>query len=110
MFVQLKGYFVDGLVPIRSLTDDFYVFEPESHRLVGRVVRRAEELKVQLRELNLAEYQAIHPAFAQDVHTVLDFQRSVEAQDAKGGTAAAAVRRQIEQAKMILEDSPNSAV
>ncbi len=96
---DLADYLVRKKVPFR-----------QSHSLVGRVVRRAEELKVQLRELNLAEYQAIHPAFAQDVHKVLDFQRSVEARDAQGGTAAAAVRRQIEQAKMILEDSPNSAV
>jgi argininosuccinate lyase len=96
---DLADYLVRKKVPFR-----------QSHSLVGRVVRRAEELKVQLRELNLAEYQAIHPAFAQDVHTVLDFQRSVEARDARGGTAAAAVRRQIEQARMILEDSPNRAV
>lgn len=57
LFVQLKGYFVDGLVPIRSLTDDFYVFEPESHRLVGRSSSRryrlADEVEVVLKGVDL---------------------------------------------------------
>ena len=35
LFVQLDGLYVDGLVPIRTLGDDFYRFEPEAHRLVG---------------------------------------------------------------------------
>ena len=29
------SYFVDGLVPIRTMGDDYYVYEAESHRLVG---------------------------------------------------------------------------
>jgi argininosuccinate lyase len=74
----------------------------QSHHLIGRVVRRAEELGLSLKELNLADYQAIHPAFAQDVYAVFDFQRSVELRDAEGGTASAAVRAQIERAQAIL--------
>jgi ribonuclease R len=34
-FVQLETYYVDGLVPIRTLGDDYYLYEAESHRLVG---------------------------------------------------------------------------
>ena len=36
LFVQLEELFVDGLVPIRTLADDYYLYEPEAHRLVGQ--------------------------------------------------------------------------
>ncbi|MGB6367992.1 MAG: S1 RNA-binding domain-containing protein, partial [Thermoanaerobaculia bacterium] len=56
LFVQLADYYVDGLVPIRTLADDFYVFDPEAHRLVGqekeRVFRLADEVRVQLAGVN----------------------------------------------------------
>ena len=85
---DLADYLVRKGVPFR-----------ESHRMVGQVVRRAEERGVSLQELDLAEYQLVHPAFASDVYQVLDFQRSVEARDAEGGTAPAAVRVQIKRAR-----------
>jgi argininosuccinate lyase len=74
----------------------------ESHHLVGQAVRRAEELGVSLKHLSLAEYQAIGPAFADDVYAVFDFQRSVEARDTEGGTAPTAVQIQIERARAVL--------
>jgi argininosuccinate lyase len=74
----------------------------ESHYLIGQAVRRAEELGVSLKELDLAEYRAVHPAFAEDVYGVFDFRRSVEARDVEGGTAPAAVHVQIERAKRAL--------
>lgn len=52
LFVQLDGYFVDGLVPIRTMGDDYYRYEPEAHRLVGenkgRVFRLADPVEVVL--------------------------------------------------------------
>jgi ribonuclease R len=52
LFVQLEEFHVDGLVPIRTLTDDYYVYEPESHRLVGerlgRVFQLADPVEVEL--------------------------------------------------------------
>jgi ribonuclease R len=36
LFVQLDHLFVDGLVPIRTLADDYYLHDPAAHRLVGR--------------------------------------------------------------------------
>jgi len=88
---DLADYLVHKGIPFR-----------ESHHLVGRVVRRAEELRVPLKELALAEYQAIHPAFAGDLYAVFDFRRSVEARDTEGGTAPVAVRTQIERARELL--------
>ncbi len=67
----------------------------ESHHLVGRVVRRAEELHCALRDLPLVELQAISPSFTSDAAAVWDFERSVEQRRAIGGTARAAVEAQI---------------
>jgi ribonuclease R len=39
-FVELKDLFVEGLVHISSIADDFYVFEEDLHRLVGQHRRR----------------------------------------------------------------------
>jgi len=88
---DLADYLVRQGVPFR-----------ESHHLVGQVVQRAEELGAPLKALDLAEYQAIHPAFAEDVYEVFDFRRSVEARSAEGGAAPAAVRVQIERAQALL--------
>jgi ribonuclease R len=58
LFVQLDDLHVDGLVPIRTLGDDYYLFEPESHRLVGdnqgRVFRLADPVEVRLAGVSLA--------------------------------------------------------
>ncbi|HXO21768.1 MAG TPA: S1 RNA-binding domain-containing protein, partial [Thermoanaerobaculia bacterium] len=57
LFVQLDGYYVDGLVPIRTLGDDYYVFEPEAHRLVGersrQVFQLADPVEVELTGVDL---------------------------------------------------------
>ncbi len=74
----------------------------QSHHLVGQAVRQAEELGVPLKQLEIAEYQAIHPSFAQDLYRCFDVRASVEARDAHGGTAPATVRIQIEQARSLV--------
>ena len=85
---DLADYLVRQGVPFR-----------ESHGLVGQAVRRAEALGVPLKALDLSEYQAVHPAFTEDLYEVFDFQRSVAARDTEGGTAPVAVQEQIERAK-----------
>jgi len=93
---DLAEYLVQKGVPFR-----------ESHQLVGQAVRRAEELGVSLRGLSLANYQIIHPAFSEDLYTVFDFQRSVQARNSAGGTAPEAVRNQIEHAKALISQTKN---
>ncbi len=39
-FVELRDIFVEGLVHVSGLTDDFYQFEEERHRLIGSNRRR----------------------------------------------------------------------
>ena len=52
LFVTLEDIYVDGLIPISSLGDDFYRFEDVEHRLVGastgRVYRLGDRLRVKL--------------------------------------------------------------
>ena len=52
LFVQLDAYYVDGLVPIRTLGDDYYLYEADAHRLVGerhgRVFQLADAVEVDL--------------------------------------------------------------
>src|SRR4029077_7291682 len=36
LFVTLQDFFVEGLVPVSSLGDDFFVYEEKQHRLKGR--------------------------------------------------------------------------
>ncbi len=54
LFVELDDLFVDGLVPLHALTDDFYVVELEQRRLVGRrsgrTFRLADAVEVELVE------------------------------------------------------------
>jgi argininosuccinate lyase len=66
----------------------------DSHHLVGRVVRRAEELGCTLKELPDDELAAIDPRLA-DSQEVWDFERSVERRATAGGTARGSVLEQI---------------
>ncbi len=68
----------------------------QSHHLVGRAVRLAEERGCALRELSLADLQNISPYFTAEVSAVWDFERSVEQRNVDGGTSRQAVMAQIE--------------
>jgi ribonuclease R len=57
IFVELQDIFVEGLVHIASLNDDYYEFDEELHRLVGqrrrRIFRIGDRVKVRLVKVNL---------------------------------------------------------
>ena len=52
VFVTLDQYFVDGLLHVRSLEDDYYQFSPKDYALVGdrrgRRYRLGDRLRVQV--------------------------------------------------------------
>jgi len=56
VFVTLKDYFVEGLVPISALGNDFFVYEERQHRLRGRTTgktfRLGDEIRVRLVEID----------------------------------------------------------
>jgi len=59
IFVELDQIYVDGLVHITALDNDYYHFDPVGHRLTGertgQVYRLGDRLRVQLAAVNLDE-------------------------------------------------------
>ena len=57
IFVQLDAIFVDGLVHITALDNDYYHFDPVGHRLhgerTGTVYRLGDRLRIQVAAVNL---------------------------------------------------------
>lgn len=75
----------------------------EAHDLVGQAVLLSEKRGVKLRELDHVDFKGISSTFGSNLFDVLDFEASVEARSVTGGTALAAVRAQLEEARAILE-------
>jgi argininosuccinate lyase len=67
----------------------------EAHHIAGAVVKRAEDLGVDLDQVPLADMQAIEPAITADALTVLGVEASVKARMSYGGTAPDRVKEQI---------------
>lgn len=90
---DLADYLVHRGVPFRR-----------SHEAIGRIVRLAEERNAGLQELSVEDYQGIHPAFADDVHELFDWDRSADSRAVPGGTARSAVESQLERARQALSE------
>lgn len=68
----------------------------EAHHVTGAVVKRAEALGLSsLRDMPLAELQAIEPRITEEARVLLDVKRSVDSRASFGGTAPGQVRAQI---------------
>ena len=56
VFVTLKDFFVEGLVPMSALGNDFFVYEEKQHRLRGRssgkTYRLGDSLRVKLKAID----------------------------------------------------------
>lgn len=59
LFVELKNVYIEGLVHITSLPQDYYIHEPMRNRLIGERSRKAfamgDELRVKVTRVNLDE-------------------------------------------------------
>jgi ribonuclease R len=59
LFVDLQGLYVEGLVHVTSLANDYYTFDKPHHRLVGERSKRAfglgDRLRVRVVRVNLDE-------------------------------------------------------
>jgi ribonuclease R len=59
IFVELDGVYVDGLVHITALDNDYYHFDPVGHRLTGertgQVYRLGDRLRVKVAAVNLED-------------------------------------------------------
>ncbi len=67
----------------------------EAHHITGAIVKRAEELGLELDKLPLDEMQKIEPAITAEVIPALSLEASVAARMSYGGTAPDRVREQI---------------
>jgi argininosuccinate lyase len=71
----------------------------DAHEAVGRAVRRAEELAVDLPQLSLAELQGFSPLIGEDIFAVLTVEGSLAARNHLGGTAPEQVHAAIARAR-----------
>lgn len=59
LFVELEGVFIEGLVHVTALYNDYYHFDPTGHRLCGErtgyVYRLADRVKVRVMRVNVEE-------------------------------------------------------
>lgn len=83
---DLAEYLVRKGVPFR-----------ETHHVAGAAVALAERKGIELAALTAEDIMALHPAFADDVVKVWDFEQSVESRNAVGGTSRSSVLAQTAQ-------------
>jgi argininosuccinate lyase len=76
----------------------------EAHGKVGALVRRGIALGRPLRDLPLAEFQAVHADLDDTIFAVFDFGRSVARKSSVGGTAPQQVREQVARWRDLLGD------
>lgn len=61
IFVELKDTFIEGMVPIERLEDDFYIFDEKSYSLIGRdfdgVIRLGDEVEIVVESVLLEKKQ-----------------------------------------------------
>jgi argininosuccinate lyase len=71
----------------------------EAHGVVGSVVQLAENKKIRLTELSLADLQSISSMFSDDVQTVFSFTSALANRAIPGGTSPEALENQLNQAR-----------
>ena len=76
----------------------------EAYNLVGKVVKTSLAAGKLLKDLTLEEWQALHPAFEQDIYGAIAPQQVVSARNSYGGTGFEQVRQALQQARQRLDD------
>jgi len=77
----------------------------EAHDMVGRLVLRAIEIKIELHELPLAEMQAVSPLIGEDVYAALTLEQTLSTKAQIGGTAPARVAEALNAARKSLGET-----
>ncbi len=90
---DVADYLVTKQVPFR-----------EAYGMVGQVVKTCLQTNKLLKDLTLAEWQAIHPAFENDIYDAIKPRQVVAARNSYGGTGFNQVRKAIDRAEQILFD------
>lgn len=92
-FVELEPYFVEGLVHVSSLDDDYYEYEEDKHRLRGRSTGRTFKLgnrvRVQLarvdRERRRLDFSLLEGPLEAEIEVPKDQQARADERDGGGG-------------------------
>ena len=71
----------------------------EAHAITGRVVKHADESGCDLKDLALADLQAIEPRITADALALLDPAQAIARRTSEGGTAPGEVEKQIARAR-----------
>jgi argininosuccinate lyase len=74
----------------------------ESHGAVGKLVRRAEELRCEMTALPPSAFTTAHALFTDDVYEALGARASIAHREVVGGTGPEAVAEQLEAARRAL--------
>ncbi|KAJ6455691.1 argininosuccinate lyase [Mycena sanguinolenta] len=88
---DLADYLVRKGIPFR-----------ETHHISGRAVALAESRKCQLNELSLADFKGLNENFSEDIHSVFNFEASVERRESIGGTSKKMIERQVSVLREVL--------
>jgi argininosuccinate lyase len=75
----------------------------EAYNLVGKVVKTCLSQHKLLKDLSLAEWQALHPAFADDIYATIDPRQVVAARNSYGGTGFDRVREAINRSRIQIQ-------
>jgi argininosuccinate lyase len=94
---DLADYLVRKGVPFR-----------EAHEIVGKTVRYALERGKELDQLAIEEFRRSSPLIDTDVYAAIAVEASLAARGVIGGTAPDAVRRQIVEARALIERGPRA--
>ncbi len=81
----------------------------EAYNLVGKVVKTSLTAGKLLKDLTLAEWQALHPAFEEDIYTAIEPKNVVSARNSYGGTGFERVKEAIERAKFSINSDLTGA-
>lgn len=75
----------------------------EAYNIVGKVVKTSLAEGKLLKDLTLAEWQTLHPIFAEDIFEAIAPKQVVSARNSYGGTGFTQVRESLQKAQTLLE-------
>jgi argininosuccinate lyase len=81
----------------------------EAYNMVGPVVKTCLQANKLLKDLTLAEWQAIHPAFEMDIYQAIEPRQVVAARNSYGGTGFEQVRAMIDRSQRLLASHDDSS-
>ncbi len=70
IFVELKNTFVEGLIPVEELADDFYIYDEQTYSMIGRdtenTIRLGDEVRVKVLDVDF-EKRRVHFALIENL-------------------------------------------